>query len=231
MSETLASIGFGVLFKVRTATGPDVYTTLGQQTAVKPYGVSVDSVDATHEESDDAWREFIAGLKDGGESTSELIYVPGGATEADIFEMLGTTQHCRVSFPNGAYVDFRAHISGAEPDTPIDDKMTFAITWKVSGKVTPVAAEAPVNNVQPAISGTPQVGVELTAFPGLWAKEARTFTYQWKKAGVDIAGATGETYTPVVGDVDAALSVAVTGTNSAGSATATSALTADVVAA
>lgn len=231
MSETIAQLGYGIVIKRRVSTGPDVYQTLGQQTEVSIYGIAVDSVDASHEQSPDKWREFIPGLKDGGEVSATLHYIPGGATEAEVLGLLGSVEHLRAVHPSGAHIDYRAFITGAEPDTPIDDRMTLALTWKVTGEVAPFAAAAPSNISLPAIGGTPQVGVALTAHNGAWADEPTTFAYQWKKAGVAIVGATAKTYTPVVGDVGAALSVSVTGVNSAGQATATSAATIDVVAA
>lgn len=231
MSETIAQIGYGIVIKRRVSTGPDVYQTMGQQTEVSVYGIAVDSVDATHEESDGKWREFIPGLKDGGEASATLHYIPGGATEAEVYASLGTTEHLRAVHPSGAHIDYRAFITGAEPDTPIDDKMTFALTWKLTGAPVPSAAEAPSNIVLPAISGTPQVGHQLTAYNGIWADEPTSFTYQWKLAGTPIAGATAKTYTPIVGDIDDAITVTVTGTNSAGSASATSAASPDVIAA
>lgn len=231
MSETIAQIGYGIVIKRRVSTGPDVFQTMGQQTEVSIYGIAVDSVDATHEESDGRWREFIPGLKDGGEASATLHYIPGGATEAEVFASLGTVEHLRAVHPSGAHIDYRAFITGAEPDAPIDDKMTVAMTWKVTGAVVPSAAAAPSNAVLPSISGTPQVGVELTAYNGIWDDEPTTFAYQWKADGVAINGATSKTYTPVVGDIGNTLTVTVTGTNNAGSASATSAGAIDVIAA
>lgn len=231
MSETIAQIGYGIVLKRRVSTGPDVYQTMGQQTEVSVYGVAVDSVDATHEESDGKWREFIPGLKDGGEANSTLHYIPGGATEAEVFASLGTTEHLRAVHPSGAHIDYRAFITGAEPDTPIDDKMTFALTWKVTGEVVPSAAVEPSNAVLPSISGTPQVGRVLTAYNGIWDNEPTSFTYQWQADNVNIDGATAKTYTPIIGQIGGTLSVIVTGTNSAGSASAESAGAIDVIAA
>lgn len=231
MSETIAQIGYGIVLKRRISTGPDVYQTLGQQAEVSVYGIAVDSVDATHEESDGKWREFIPGLKDGGEASSTLHYIPGGAVEAEVFGLLGSIEHLRAVHPSGAHIDYRAFITGAEPDTPIDDKMTFALTWKVTGEVVPSAAQAPSNLVLPSISGTPQVGQVLTAYNGVWDDEPTSFTYQWKSDGVNINGATSKTYTPIVGQIGATLTVVVTGVNTAGSASATSAGAIDVIAA
>ena len=74
----------------------------------------------------------------------------------------------------------------------------------------------------PAISGTPQVGEELTASTsgisdsdGL--DDAR-FAYQWIRTGADIGGATGSTYTPVAADEGKRLKVRVSFTDDAGHA-------------
>ena len=63
----------------------------------------------------------------------------------------------------------------------------------------------------PTITGTPKVGVLLTAVPGTWDAGV-TFTYQWTVDGTDVGGATGPTYTPVAGDSGKVVTVKVTGT-------------------
>lgn len=93
-------------------------------------------------------------------------------------------------------------------------------------------AAKPANTVLPTITGTAQVGVELTATPGTWTgSPAPTFAYQWQAGGTDIAGAMNATYTPVAGDVGKTLAVVVTASNSQGDTSATSAATAAVIAA
>jgi len=88
----------------------------------------------------------------------------------------------------------------------------------------------PSNSVAPTITGTAQVGQTLTSTTGTW-DESPVLTRQWRAAGVNIAGATGATYVPVVGDIGKTITVQVTGTNVRGSAVATSAPTAAVIAA
>jgi hypothetical protein len=96
---------------------------------------------------------------------------------------------------------------------------------------TAAVTQTPANTVLPVISGTAQVGQTLTTTNGTWTgTPAPTFTRQWKAAGVDIAGATATTYVPVSGDVGKVITCAVTGTNTAGNAVATSAATAAVIA-
>lgn len=83
---------------------------------------------------------------------------------------------------------------------------------------------APSNTVAPSISGSPVVGSTLTANNGTWAGSTPiTYTYQWLKGGVNISGATAQTYVPVTGDIGGTITVTVTATNSIGNASATSA--------
>lgn len=89
----------------------------------------------------------------------------------------------------------------------------------------------PANTVNAAVTGTAQVGQTLTATENTWTGGGITYTYQWQKAGVNIAGATRRTYVPVVGDIGSAIRVLVTGTNTVGTFTRTTAATSNVIAA
>src|SRR5690606_26678393 len=80
---------------------------------------------------------------------------------------------------------------------------------KTSGAVT-IAVGTFASAPTPLIDGLAQVGYTLTADPQTWSP-APTLTYQWTRNGVDIAGATSSTYTPVAGDVGANIAVKVTG--------------------
>jgi surface antigen len=65
------------------------------------------------------------------------------------------------------------------------------------------------NSSAPSVTGTPRVGVPLSALPGGWSPEP-TFGYQWSAAGVPIAGATSSTFTPTAAQVNRTLTVQVT---------------------
>ncbi|AHK42211.1 putative major tail protein V [Ensifer adhaerens OV14] len=230
MAETLASIGYGSFFHVSQDDGA-TWIELAEVFDITPPSDTVDVVDATHMQSPNRTREFISGLSDPGEASFEMNFVPGSASDAKIREIrtAGSRVKCRITFPNSVKWIFSGLVTGYEPAVPTDDKMTATVTFKVTGSYTSTPAAAPVNSVLPAISGVAQVGQVLTAFAGVWSG-APTFAYQWKKGGVNIAGGINPTYTPVGGDVGAAITVAVTATNTAGSATATSAATPNVLA-
>ncbi|MBO1901350.1 hypothetical protein J4H92_05240 [Leucobacter weissii] len=62
----------------------------------------------------------------------------------------------------------------------------------------------------PTISGTARFGAKLTARPGTW-KTGTKLSYQWKRGGADITGATKSSYTLKTADLGKRISVAVTG--------------------
>lgn len=87
----------------------------------------------------------------------------------------------------------------------------------------------PANTVAPSITGTATVGSTLTAADGTWTgRFAPALTRQWKRDAVAIAGATAATYVLVTADLGAAITVTVTGENSVGRVSATSAATAAI---
>jgi surface antigen len=82
-------------------------------------------------------------------------------------------------------------------------------------------ADAALKNTgSPTVSGTPQVGVKLTASPGTWTPSGGTYSYQWYAGGIAITGATHPTFTPRAEQLGKQLRVKVTATKT-GAATGT----------
>lgn len=81
---------------------------------------------------------------------------------------------------------------------------------------------APTNTALPEITGTPQVGQELSASDGTWTGSPTTFAYQWERDGTPITGATSSTYELEAADEGAMITVTVTASNANGSASAQS---------
>lgn len=91
-------------------------------------------------------------------------------------------------------------------------------------------AGRPVLDTQdpPTITGTPQVGVELTAVDGTWSGSPE-FSYQWRSGGTIVG--TASTFTPGAGDEGNDITVTVTARNRWGPRSATSASVGPVAAA
>jgi hypothetical protein len=93
-------------------------------------------------------------------------------------------------------------------------------------------AGSPVATATPAIGGVVAPGATLTIAAGTWNGSPTSFAFQWRRcsattgACVDIAGATGETYTLTAADSGSLLRVLVVATNASGSGGALSAPTA-----
>ena len=91
------------------------------------------------------------------------------------------------------------------------------------------AATPPTNTARPTISGSAVEGQTLTASPGSWnGSQPISFAYRWQRCDRDgnrcstINGAGGDSYRLTADDVSRTIRVAVTATNEAGSASATS---------
>lgn len=126
--------------------------------------------------------------------------------------------------PSAATVTYQwkrggTNITGATNNTytltPAEVGSTITVTATGSGNYTGAVTSAatamvttPLTAIAP-ISGTTTVGSVLTA--GARTPAAATVTYQWKRDGVSIAGATASTYTLVSADLGTAITVSATG--------------------
>lgn len=84
------------------------------------------------------------------------------------------------------------------------------VTVANGATVPPPATPLPLTAATPTVSGTPKVGVKLTAVPGTWTT-GTTFAYQWYVDGAAIASARSAAYTPTAGARGKRLTVRVTG--------------------
>lgn len=101
-------------------------------------------------------------------------------------------------------------VSDFEFSGEMEGNMEFSATFGAAAALSFTAeAVTPANSLLPSIAGIAKVGVELKAYPGVWSGNP-VYTFQWKKNGTNISGATTDAYTPVSGDIGATITVAVT---------------------
>jgi predicted secreted protein len=130
---------WGTQFKRETNT-PGTYEVVANITEVNGPSRERDAIEVTAHDSPDQYREFVKGLKDGGEVEITLNYDPTVSTISaldDDFEEDDLRAYQVVIFPGTAdeYTwDFDGLITANGDDFPHDDKMERTVTVKISGK-------------------------------------------------------------------------------------------------
>lgn len=225
-----AMIGYDTRFEIETAPGSGTYVELEEVYEITPPSSTIDKIEVTHMRSPNRRREYIPGLTENGSASLSMNYVPGSASDLRIEELRinGTVLSMRITYPNGVTVTFDGFVEEYTPAIPVDDRLTASVSLSVTGDIVIAEADAPVNQVPPHIMGTAKVGSVLTVWPGIWSSGG-SLTYQWQVDGAPVSGATGETFTPASGHIGDPVTVEVTATNAAGSASAVSAATDNVV--
>ncbi len=118
------------------------YTALAQVLSVNGPNLSADTVDVTNNDSPNGWREFIPGLKDGGEIEVVLVFDPNDATFVTLRDYLGTSEFYRVEWPqftstsSGDRVSVGGIVTGVEIESETEDRLEATVTVKVSGAPT-----------------------------------------------------------------------------------------------
>jgi predicted secreted protein len=112
---------------------------IAEITSIGDISVTRDDIEVTHYDSDDGYKEFIAGLADGGELTIEGNFIVGdtnGQLGLKTDYEAGTIQSFELAFPNdiNSSWEIQASVTSFGSSHPIGDKIGFAATMKVTGK-------------------------------------------------------------------------------------------------
>ncbi|MEW2635265.1 phage tail tube protein [Streptomyces sp. NPDC048389] len=130
---------FGTQLK-RDTTGAGVFATVANVSDISGPDRSREALEVTAHDSPDQYREFVKGLKDGGEVAITINYNPGETTHEDLdsdFEEDDLRDYQVVILPGEADEhtwDFSGLITGISDAFPHDDKMEREVTFKISGK-------------------------------------------------------------------------------------------------
>lgn len=132
---------FGTQFK-RDSTGGGSFVTIANVSDLSGPSLTREAIDVTAHDSPNQYREFVKGLKDGGEVSLTLNYDPGASTHSDLladFEEDALRDYQIVALPgeaDEATWEFSALLTALGDAYPIDDRMEREITVKISGKPT-----------------------------------------------------------------------------------------------
>jgi predicted secreted protein len=127
---------YGTTFSRGDGADPEVFTAVAHITEIGGPEESRETYDVTAHDSPNQWRQFIGGLKDGGEVSLELNFFPEDhqVLRGDIDDE--EPRSYRIVWPDtsSTTVTFSAVFTGMSPAAPHDDKLTASATYKVSGE-------------------------------------------------------------------------------------------------
>lgn len=123
-------------------SGAGTAAVIGQVRDISGPGLSRDAIEVTSRDSTSIWREFIKGLKDGGEVGFDIVFDPDLATHASATGILkdltddSTIASWIVTFPDTTPTTwtFDGILTAFEPKMPMDGELSADVTVKVSGE-------------------------------------------------------------------------------------------------
>jgi len=133
-----ATIAFGSVFKYEGPPEVEV----AELTNIGGIGLTADTIEVTSHDSTSRFREFLQGLRDGGEFSVEGNSVPGGTGQARIYshylsDTSGGAQDVVIALNDDSYWLASCIVTNYQPaDAPHDGKMSFAATFKITGVPT-----------------------------------------------------------------------------------------------
>lgn len=119
---------------------------IAELTSISGPSETMDPIDLTSHDSADAFREFVAGLHDGGEISIEGNFIKGDSTGQIAMHtdfQATTVKAWIIKMPGWAsapQIAGNGFITAFSWDFPFDGKISFSATIKVTGKPTLTAA-------------------------------------------------------------------------------------------
>lgn len=140
----MAFFAQGTRLQVSDGTTPTpTFTTIFEALSISGPGMTADVIDVTSHSSTGGFREFIGGLKDGGEITFDVNLDPTNATHNDTVGLRrllldGTVRAYQMHYTDtAASTDtFNGVVVGFEVSAPVDAQLMASMTIKITGPVT-----------------------------------------------------------------------------------------------
>ena len=139
-----ATSGFGTLLKMGDGASPEVFTTVAEVTNIAGPSLATESIDVTSHDSASNHREHIPSLRDAGELSFSVNYLPGDNTHKQAATgLLGayqsrTVKNWELVFPDAATTTWSltGFINGFSPTGPTDDKLSADVSIKMTAAPT-----------------------------------------------------------------------------------------------
>lgn len=128
--------GFGAKLMRGDGASPETFTEIADPTDISGPGLSRDTIEVTSHGSPNQYKEYVGGLKDGGEVSVDINYQPAlhDLLVDDLDDDAPRNYELHFPDPDLTVWAFAAVMTGFEPDAPHDDKLAATVTFQVSGK-------------------------------------------------------------------------------------------------
>lgn len=120
-----------------TGTSEPAFTNIAEINSYQGPNKTRTVIDVTSLDSIGGYREFITGLRDGGELTMDMNFTADGYDLLnDDFESDDAREY-RITLPNteGTQFDLDAYLTSLGMAIPMDDKVTASVTFKITGPI------------------------------------------------------------------------------------------------
>jgi len=127
---------FGTQLLRGDGADPETFAAVANVTTIGGPELSREVIDVTSHDSQDAYQEFVGGLKNGGEVSLEINYDPRvhDSLAADLDDSEPRTYRIVWPVTPAATWEFKAVMTQFSPEAAHDDKLTAEVTFQVSGK-------------------------------------------------------------------------------------------------
>lgn len=132
---------FGTQF-LRDSTGAGAFVVVANVSDISGPSRAREAIEVTAHDSPDQYREFVPGLKDGGEVVITINYDPGNSTHTALdadFEEQELRAYQVVVLPGETDEhtwEFSGFLTAIGDEFPVDNRMERTATFKISGKPT-----------------------------------------------------------------------------------------------
>lgn len=117
-----------------------VFTDIPYAMDITMPGITFDTVETTSNTSPNGFREYIPGLADGGEVTFTLNWHDDEEAHQELWEIQQARevvdfQVAMPQFDTNNLFDFAAFVTGLPISSPLGDRVTIAVTLKITGNI------------------------------------------------------------------------------------------------
>lgn len=137
MSSTGVTIGYGSEIAVGRGD-PLAFTVLAGADDFDFPAQEVDDVEVTHHGSPNGTKEFIPGLRDNGEVSFQIHYVPASDTDTVLQAIADSREavQIRITPANGGTAEYyAAYCKRYGRTAPVQDKMMAEVSFRINGRV------------------------------------------------------------------------------------------------